>query len=273
MKRARLSAEFVCGATVLAAMLAVAALAPLLSPGNPLFATAPPMQAPGWDYPFGTDFVGRSVLAMMIWGVRVSLLFAFGAAGISLLVGVLLGALSGYFGGLIDDALSRLFEIFFIIPRLFLIILVIALFGSQLWLTVIVVGVTIWPSNARIMRAQVLALKQRGYVQAALVAGGGHLDVIFGHIVPNGIAPVLANSTLQMAYAVLIEAGLSFLGLGDPNVASWGQLLYWGQSYLASAPWMVIFPGAGLALLLLSLHLMGSALQNRLNPRLQQAYT
>jgi peptide/nickel transport system permease protein len=259
----------IAGLAVLLAMLALAALAGTLFPGDPLFATAPPMQAPSEAFPFGTDYAGRDVLAMLVWGARVSLLFAFGASGISLALGVVLGAVSGYFGGLVDDVLSRLFEMFFIIPRLFLIILVIALFGAHLWMTVAIVGATIWPSNARIMRAQVLTLKQRGYAQAALVSGGSHVQVLFGHIVPNGITPVLANSVLQMAYAVLTEAGLSFLGLGDPNVASWGQVLYWGQSYIASAPWMVIFPGAAIALLLLSFQLLGASAQQGLDPRLR----
>jgi peptide/nickel transport system permease protein len=208
---------------------------------------------------------------MLVWGTRVSLLFAFGAAGISLGVGVTLGAISGYFGGLLDDALSRLFEMFYIIPRLFLIILIIALFGSHLWMTVLIVGATIWPSNARIMRAQVLTLKRRGYAQAAIVSGGSHWQVLFGHIVPNGVAPVLANSVLQMAYAVLTEAGLAFLGLGDPNVASWGQILFWGQSYISSAPWMVIFPGAALALLLLSFQLLGGLARRGADPSLRMA--
>ncbi len=257
VRRLRGRMGLLLGLTILGITLALAAFASRLYPGDPLFANAPPMQAPSWAYPCGTDYSGRDVLAMLVWGTRVSLLFAFGAAGISLGVGVTLGAVSGYFGGLLDDTLSRLFEMFYIIPRLFLIILIIALFGSHLWMTVVIVGATIWPSNARIMRAQVLTLKRRGYAQAAIVSGGSHWQVLFGHIVPNGIAPVLANSVLQMAYAVLTEAGLAFLGLGDPNVASWGQVLFWGQSYISSAPWMVIFPGIALALLLLSFQLLG----------------
>lgn len=259
------------GLIIVGVLLALALLAPVLSPGNPLFSVARPMQPPSAEHLLGTDHTGREVLAMMIWGSRVSLLFAFGAAGISLVVGTFLGAVSGYFGGLLDDVLSRLFEIFYVIPRLFLIILIVAIFGSHLWLVVGIVGATIWPSNARIMRAQVLTLKNRGYAQAAVVSGANHWQTLFGHIAPNGIGPVLANSSLQMAYAVLTEAGLSFLGLGDPNVASWGQVLYWGQSYISSAPWMVIFPGVAIALLMLAFHLLSGTLQERINPRMQQA--
>jgi len=271
MKALSRDLPFMIGLTVVVLMGVAALAAPYLYPGNPLFSVAAPIQPPSSAYPLGTDNTGRDVAAMIVWGTRVSLLFAFGAAGISLLCGVVLGALSGYFGGIIDDVMSRFFEIFDVIPRLFLIILVVALFGSHLWLTVFIVGITMWPSNARLMRAQVLTLKKRGYAQAAVVSGAGHLSVLFGHIVPNGIGPVTANSTLQMAYAVLTEAGLAFLGLSDPNVASWGQVLYWGQGFISSAPWMVIFPGIAIALLLLSFHLIGSTLQAQLNPRLQKA--
>lgn len=261
---------FVVGLVIVSAMFIVALLADSISPGNPLFARATPMQPPGGAYLMGTDNTGRDVLAIMVWGTRVSLLFAFGAALLSMVIGVLLGAISGYFGGWVDDVLSRFFEVFYVIPRLFLIILVVAVFGSKLWLVVAVVGATIWPANARIMRAQVLTLKSRSYVQAAVVSGGSSLQVLFGQIVPNGFGPVLANSTLQMAYAVLTEAGLAFLGLSDPNVASWGQLIYWGQSYISSAPWMLIFPGIAISLLMLAFHLIGGTLQEAVNPRMLQ---
>lgn len=264
------NAGFMVGLSIVVAMFLVALLAGSIAPGNPLFARATPMQPPGGEYWMGTDNTGRDVLAIMVWGTRVSLLFAFGAALLSMVIGVLLGAISGYFGGWVDDVLSRFFEVFYVIPRLFLIILVVAVFGSKLWLVVAVVGATIWPANARIMRAQVLTLKSRSYVQAAVVSGGSPLQILFGQIVPNGFGPVLANSTLQMAYAVLTEAGLAFLGLSDPNVASWGQLLYWGQSYISSAPWMLIFPGIAISLLMLAFHLIGGTLQEAVNPRMQQ---
>lgn len=270
LARARRSTGSLIGLGIVLLLLALALLAPTISPGNPLFSVARPMQPPSAEHLFGTDHTGRDIQAMIVWGSRVSLLFAFGAAGISLIVGVVLGAISGYFGGVVDDVLSRFFEIAYVIPRLFLIILVVALFGSHLWMIVAVVGVTIWPSNARIMRAQVLSLKGRGFAQAATVSGANHLQVLFGHIVPNGIGPVLANSSLQMAYAVLTEAGLAFLGLSDPNVASWGRILYWGQSYMSSAPWMVIVPGIAIAILMLAFHLLSGGLLQALNPRMQR---
>lgn len=257
--------QTIIGLVILSVIIAVALLAPLICPGKPLFSVGSPMQAPGGDHPFGTDHMGRDVFAMMVWGSRVSVVFAFGAALLSLVIGVVLGALSGYIGGVFDDLMCRFFELFYIIPRTFLVILMVAIFGSSIGLMVLIVGITIWPSNAKIMRAQVLTLKNRGYVQAAEVAGGRKLKVLFRHIVPNGIGPVLSNSTLQMAQAVLTEAGLSFLGLGDPSKASWGLILNAGQKHISSAPWLIIIPGVALALMLLAFNLLGTSLHKTLN--------
>lgn len=257
------------GICILAVLFIMALFAPLLSPGNPLFSIGAPIQKPSAEHLFGTDNMGRDVWAMIVWGSRISMIFAFGAAGLSLMIGVILGALSGYIGGIFDDIMSRIFEIFYSVPITFLIILVVAIFGSNVTLMVFIVGATIWPSNARIMRAQVLTLKNRTYVQAAEVAGSTKLNILFRHIVPNGIAPVLSNSTLQMAQAVLTEASLSFLGLGDPAVASWGKILQSGQSHISSAPWLVIIPGIVIALMLLAFNLLGTALQTTLNVKQQ----
>lgn len=257
--------QTIIGLIILAVMLALAALAPVISPGNPLFSVGKPLQAPGGEFLMGTDYLGRDVWAMLVWGSRISILFAFGASLLSLIVGIVLGALSGYIGGWFDDLMCRVFELFYIIPRTFLVILMVAFFGSSVGLMVIIIGITIWPSNAKIMRAQVLTLKRRGYVQAGTVAGGTKLSILFQHIVPNGMGPVLSNSILQMAQAVLTEASLSFLGLGDPNRASWGLILNAGQKHINSAPWLVIYPGIALALLLLAFNLIGTALHKTLN--------
>lgn len=257
--------QAIIGIVILIAMLTIAALAPVICPGNPLFSVGRPLQAPGGDFPMGTDFLGRDVWAMVVWGSRISIIFAFGASFLSLVIGIVLGALSGYIGGWIDDLLCRIFELFYIIPRTFLVILMVALFGSSVGLMVLIVGLTIWPSNAKIMRAQVLTLKTRGYVQASEVAGQRRLGTLFLHIVPNGIGPVLSNSIMQMAQAVITEASLSFLGLGDPNKASWGVILNAGQRHISTAPWLVIYPGIALALLLLAFNLIGTALHKALN--------
>lgn len=263
--------QSIIGLCILTVMLVLAIFAPVICPGNPIFSVGVPLQAPGQDFLLGTDYLGRDVWAMLVWGSRVSIIFAFGASVLSLLVGIVLGALSGYIGGWLDDLMCRVFELFYIIPRTFLVILMVAFFGSSISLMVIIVGLTIWPSNAKIMRAQVLTLKRRGYVQAADVAGGTKLSILFRHIVPNGMGPVLSNSVLQMAQAVLTEASLSFLGLGDPNQASWGLILNAGQRNISTAPWLVIAPGIALALLLLAFNLIGTALHRTLN--VKQAVT
>ncbi len=257
--------QAIIGLLILIIMLVVAALAPRICPGNPLFSVGKPLVAPCKEFPMGTDYLGRDVWSMVIWGSRVSIIFAFGASFLSLVVGIVLGALSGYIGGWIDDLMCRSFELFYIIPRTFLVILMVAFFGSSIGLMVLIIGLTIWPSNAKIMRAQVLTLKSRGYVQAAEVAGGSRLGILFRHIVPNGMGPVLSNSILQMAQAVITEASLSFLGLGDPNKASWGLILNAGQRHISTAPWLVIYPGIALACLLLAFNLIGTALHKSLN--------
>lgn len=257
--------QTIIGSVILLMMAVFAVLAPVICPGNPLFSVARPLMAPCKQYLMGTDYLGRDVWAMLVWGSRVSIIFAFGASFVSLVIGIVLGAISGYIGGWFDDLLCRIFELFYIIPRIFLVILMVAFFDSSIGLMVIIVGLTIWPSNAKIMRAQVLTLKRRGYVQAAEVAGGSRLGILFRHIVPNGMGPVLSNSILQMAQAVLTEASLSFLGLGDPNKASWGLILNAGQKHINTAPWLIIYPGIALALLLLAFNLIGTALHKTLN--------
>ena len=176
----------------------------------------------------------------MIWGTRISLLFALGVAALSLLVGVVLGALSGYWGGWVDELLSRGFEVFLMLPRFFLIILIVALFGQNIVFTAIIVGLTSWVTNARLTRAQVMTVKERVFVQASLASGVSRTKVLFRHVLPNGLYPVIANSTLEMAGAIITEAALSFLGLGDPNHLSWGQILYSAQMHIHSW-WLAVF--------------------------------
>lgn len=253
--------------SILAVFVFAALFAPVLRPGNPVFSVGPPLQPPSAAYPFGTDQIGRDLFAVMLWGSRISILFAFGAAALSMILGTLLGAVSGYIGGVFDDILSRFFEMFYIIPRTFLCILMVAIFGSNLWIMMVIIGLTIWPANAKIMRAQVMTLKNRGYAQAAIVSGAGKLRVLFRHIVPNGIGPTISNSMLQMAQAVLLEAGLSFLGLGDPNRASWGQILNAGQKYINSRPYMIIIPGLAIVVMLLCFNLLGNFLHKVSNTK------
>ena len=256
----------VAGLVIVVTALLVALFAPLISPYNPFALEGRPLQAPSAAHPLGTDQIGRDVLSAMIHGTRVSMAFGLGVAMISLVLGVVLGALPGYFGGRVDDIFSRIFEIFLMIPQFVLIIAVVALFGNNILYTMIVVGLTLWPSNAKITRAQVLTLKNRTFVKAVLASGAGHIHILARHILPNGMYPVIANSTLQMAYAILLEASLSFLGLGDPNYPSWGQLLSAANLH-RSAWWLSLFSGMVILILVLGFNLVGDGIQTALNPR------
>jgi peptide/nickel transport system permease protein len=254
---------------VLVCIAALALLAPVLGlpdPGGMDFALYLP---PGADHWMGTDNYGRDIFSRVVWGARVALAVAIGAAALSILLGSVLGAIAGYYGGLIDGLLSRVFDIFLLIPTFFLILLIVALFGASLPLTILAIALTTWPRSARIMRAQVLSLKSRVYVQAALAAGAPHGWVILRHVIPNGMAPIVTDGTILMGMAILTEAGLSFLGLGDQNLVSWGGMIFEGQRHLRLAPWMSIAPGVALLLLVASLNLLGDSLNLALNPQMR----
>jgi peptide/nickel transport system permease protein len=222
------------------------------------------------ENPMGTDEYGRDILSRVMWGTRSAFIVAGGAAGLSLIIGIVIGAIAGFYSGLIGQLLSRIIEMFLMIPQLFLMIVIMSLFGSRLYFVMIVIALTIWPSNARIMMAQVLTLKNREFVQASYGLGASSSRLLIKHIIPNGISSVIVNSTLQMGSAILAEAGLSFLGFGDRNVITWGQMIQDGQSYLSTAWWMALFPGFVMLVLVLSFNLIGDGINYTLNPRLRE---
>lgn len=260
----------IVGLGIVLLSVATALLAPVIAPYPHNEMSDQLLSPPSAAHLMGTDNLGRDIFSRVVWGTRVSLLFAIGVAAVSLVVGVVLGAIAGYYGGAIDATLSRTFEVFLMIPRLFLIILIAALFGTSIGFAVFVVGITIWPSNARITRAQVLTLKERPFVRAARASGASDFRILFRHILPNGIYPVVANSTLQMASAILIEASLSFLGLGDPNQPSWGQMLQNAQAYIQTQWWLAFFPGLAIATLVFGFTLIGDGVNYALDPRFRQ---
>lgn len=266
LRRRRVSVSLVVSLVVVAGIGGAALAAPLIAPFDP-FSLQEPMMPPSARYPLGTDALGHDMLSYLIWGGRTSLIFAIGASLVSLLVGILLGAVPTMVGPVTDQLGARLVELVLMIPQLFLLITAVALVGSSTWVVVLIIGLTLWPANAKIMRNEVLSLRGRPFAEAAAVAGLSKMGILFRHIVPNGIGPVIANSSLQMGYAVLMEAGLDFLGLGDPNHPSWGQALNAGQEYMTSAPWLVIFPGLILVILMLALNRIGEAVSEALTPR------
>jgi len=225
---------------------------------------------PNLAHPMGTDSLGRDVFSRIMWGTRISLVFALGVATLSLLIGTFLGAIPGYYGGIIDDIISRFTDVFLILPTFLLMILVVALFANNIFLEMVVVGLTIWPTNAKIARAQVLAIKNQPFVESCISDGASDFRIIFRHILPNGIYPLITNMTLQMGQAVMWEAGFSFLGLGDPNVVSWGQVLYSAQKYVASTWWTALYPGIAIFLIVFSFNLIGDGINFALNPKLRE---
>jgi len=260
----------VLGLAIVIVGVIVALFPQLFATHEPFEVGHPQLQPPSRTYFLGTDNLGRDMYSRAVWGTRAALLVAIGSAGLSAILGVLLGAASGYYGGALDDLLSRIFEVFMMIPRFFLILVIVALFGSSLALVTIMIGITWWPANARIMRSQVLTLKSRAYVQASGGLGASPWQILAWHIIPNGIYPVITNSALEMGVAILIEAGLSFLGLGDPNIVSWGQLIDAGRYYVNLAWWMTFFPGLMMLVLVLAFNLIGDGIAHALNPRLAE---
>lgn len=255
------------GLAIVLLAVAVAGLAPFISSYSPHALAGERLERPSREHLLGTDRLGRDVFSRLLWGTRVSLLFALGAASLSLVLGVVLGLVAGYFGGWTDHLLSRLFEIFLVLPRLFLILLVAALFGTKATLSVLVVGLTIWPANARLMRAQVMGLKARPFVEAAVAMGATHWRIMSTHLLPNALSPVVANTTLQIAGAILIEASLGFLGLGDVNLPSWGQMLQDAQTHLETAWWLAVVPGLAISMLVLGFTFLGDGIGRSLDPR------
>jgi len=251
-------------------ILFIAIVAPFISPYDPYYMSEDLLSPPNFRHPFGTDQYGRDILSRAIWGTRIAIIVAVGSAGLSALIGIFLGSIAGYYGGLLDDLLTRLIDFFLIIPTFFLMVLIVALFGSNISFVILIIGLTSWPSNARIMRAQVLSLKERPYIDAAKVAGVNTFRILFSHIIPNGAYPVIANSTLQMANAILIEGGLAFLGLEDPHIVSWGNMIQAARAYLVIAWWAIFFPGVAMLIMVFALNMIGNGISVVFNPSLRR---
>lgn len=248
--------------------VAVALLAPLLAPYG-MLDMGPSFQPPCAGHLLGTDSLGSDVLSNVIYGARTSLIVGLCAVVTSTIIGLTVGAISGYFGGRTDNILMRITEMFQVLPQFFLAIIIVALFGSSIWNIVFVIGILTWPVTARLLRAEFLTLRKREFVEAARALGMSDFDLIVREILPNALPPIIVNASLQISGAILLEASLSFLGLGDPNAMSWGIMLHNAQEYFNRAWWMAAFPGLALFITTLALNLTGDGLNDALNPRLR----
>ena len=215
----------------------------------------------------GTNKLGQDIFSMLIAGVSTSLKVALISSMISAIIGILIGGAAGFLGGKVDLVLSELINVFMMIPTFFLELMIIALFGNSIVNVMIVIGLTSWASNAKLMRAQALSLRERTFVKSAVVMGESQPQILFNYIIPNGIFPVIANTTMGMSGAILTEASLSFLGLGDVNVISWGQMIYDGKSYITSAWWIATFAGLAIIFTVIIFYMLGDGLNHALNPK------
>ncbi|MCV9938945.1 ABC transporter permease [Boseaceae bacterium BT-24-1] len=258
------------GLIILVAVVLFAILAPSLYPQSPWRTVARPFLAPFMmeRFPLGTDTLGRDIASGLAHGARVSLTIGLVSTIVALLIGVPLGAIAGYAGGFIDDALMRFTEFFQTIPSFALAIVLVAILQPKLGSIVLAIGVVSWPPVARLVRGEVLSLKTREYVQAAITIGQPTSRIIWSQILPNTIAPIIVMGSLMIGSAILLESSLSFLGLGDPNLMSWGYMVGAGRTRLLDAWWISFFPGVAIFLTVLALNLAGEGLNDALNPRL-----
>ncbi len=257
------------GAAVVIAFILIALLAPLIVPYDPIQTNFLLVRKPlTWAHWFGTDENGRDVLARVMWGARSSLMAGVVSVSIALCVGVPIGLLAGYVGGWVDALISRLTDAMLACPFLILAIALAAFLGPSLENAMIAIGVTATPIFIRLTRGQVLAVKVEDYVEAARALGNPHHRIALRHILPNILPPILVQATLAIASAIIAEAALSFLGLGQqPPNPSWGSMLNAAQRFLSQAPWMAIFPGLAIFLTVLSFNLLGDGLRDALDPR------
>ena len=259
------------GGVIVLFLALTAILAPWLSPHDPgEIDVTRILEAPSREHPLGTDQLGRDVLSRMIWGSQISLLVGFVAVGILSIIGVFLGSLAGYYGGWIDSVIMRFVDIMLCFPTFFLILAVIAFVSPSIWAIMVVIGVFGWMGVARLIRAEILSLKEREFILAARSQGGGDLRIIFRHLLPNALSPVLVSAILGVAAAILTESALSFLGIGvQPPTPSWGNMLTAGKDNIDIAWWLSLYPGLAILITVLGYNLLGEGIRDALDPRLR----
>ena len=261
----------VAGLALIAILALIALLAPLLAPSDPLKQVlSTRLDPPSAEHWLGTDQLGRDVLSRMIYGARISLLIGTVVVVLSASVGTFVGMMAGYFGGLLDEALMRLTDVFFAFPALILAMAISGALGPSLTNAMIAIAVVTWPVYARLVRAQVLSLREREYVEAARGLGASGERIMWGHILPNTLAPLLVQASFDMGGAILSAAGLSFIGFGtQPPTAEWGVMISEGRNYIATHPWLSLFPGLAILFTVAAFNLIGDGLRDALDPRLR----
>ena len=260
------------GSAIVAALFIVSVFAPWISPYDPgaidLKHVLAPPSAEHW---FGTDQLGRDVLSRMIWGARISLKVGFVATGLAILIGMLLGAIAGYYGGWIDTLIMRFVDIMLCFPSFFLILAVIAFLEPSIWNIMLVIGLTGWMGVTRLVRADFISLRERDFVRAARAVGAGDARIIFLHILPNAMASILVAATLGIAGAILTESALSFLGIGvQPPTQSWGNILTAGKDNIDIAWWLSLYPGLAILITVVGYNLLGEGIRDASDPRLKK---
>lgn len=268
-RRFRRNRAALLGLALFVVVVLMALSAGIVEPGSPLRRAGAPLTPPftDWAVPLGTDQLGRDILAGILYGARISLLIGVVATLVSIAIGVLIGAVSGYFGGWVDDVLMRVTEAFQTIPNFVLLLTLVAILGSSIEWIALAIGIVSWTAPARMVRAEFMSLRGREFVDAARNLGVSNIAIIFREILPNALPPIIVYASVIMALAILLESALAFLGLGDPNYASWGNMIGQGRAVLRSAWYCAAIPGIAIVLTVLSFSLVGEGLNDAMNPR------
>lgn len=263
----------VLGAVTVLLLIIISLFASFIAPYDPTaIDVRHTLSPPSKEHPLGTDELGRDLLSRIIWGSRVSLKVGFIAVGIAITAGIIIGAIAGFYGGLVDTILMRFVDIMLAFPTFFLILAVISILEQSIFTIMVVIGLTNWMDVARLVRAEFLSLKEKDFVSAARAVGASDKGLIFRHILPNALSPVFVAATFGVAGAILIESGLSFLGLGvQPPEPSWGNILTAGKDNIEVAWWLSLYPGLAILITVLSYNLVGEGLRDALDPRLWEA--
>ncbi len=259
------------GLVIVLIVLFAAIFGPTLYPGDPFEMVWAPFSRPGEEgYLLGTDYLGRDLTTLLVHGARVSILIGLSAALLTVLIGITVGAVAGYYKGWVEELLMRITEFFQVLPTLLFSMVIVALFGASLPMITFAIGVVSWPPVARVTRAEFLRIRELEYVTAARASGVSNFKIIFRTILPNALPPIIVQAALMVGSAILFEAGLSFLGLTDPNVVSWGQIIGSNRQYILDSSYTVTIPGLAIFITVLAISLVGDGLNDALNPKLRK---